>query len=172
MALTNEELKEKIKLILSQAERYAHIYADPAFDFDQRVRSFGAHTIPIAAPGEALVTNEQVFLLRMLYAHCGPELQERFPLLLLENLNENTAAIIVHTIFDIGHLPALAKAFREKRPTLTITTRLIVWYRVREKLATEAHRFTEQDLTDVDAMRIAELQRTPEPERREPPLSF
>jgi YVTN family beta-propeller protein len=66
----------------------------------------------------------------------------------------------------------LADRVCEKRPTLTITTRLIVWYRVREKLATEAHRSTEQDLTDVDAMRIAELQRTPEPERREPPLSF
>jgi hypothetical protein len=172
MSLTSEELATKIRLILSQTERYAKIYAlrDPPFDVDQRKGQYGPYTLPIAAPGDAQVTNEQVFLLRTLYAQCGPELQKRFPVLLINHLTTQTAAIVVHTAIDIGHLSALGKGLEEKK--LDVETRISVWYRVREKLATESHRFTADDLAALEAMQAAELNRIPKSRRPPPPPVF
>jgi hypothetical protein len=123
-----------------------------------------------AAPGDAQVTNEQVFLLRTLYAQCGPALQKRFPISLMKQLTLETAAVVVHSVIDIGHLSALGKALREKK--LDSETRRAVWFRVREKLATEAHRFTADDLAEVDSMRAAEVKRIPKSQRPEPPVTF
>jgi hypothetical protein len=172
MSLTSGDLEAKIRLILSQAERYAKIYAlgDPPFDFDRRKGQFGPYTLPIAVPGDAQVTNEQVFLLRTLYAQCGPELQKRFPVVLMDQLTTQTAAVVVHTAIDIGHLSALGEGLREKK--LDVEIRLTVWYRVREKLATEAHRFTVDDLNELETMQAAELKRIPKSQRPEPPPGF
>ena len=171
MSLTIDDLEARIKLILSQTARYAKIYAlrDPSFDFDYRTRPFdeSSRTFPIAAPGDAQVTNEQVFLLRTLYAQCGPALQKRFPVALMDQLTRETAAVVVHSVIDIGHLSTLGKALREKKK-LDVETRLAVWFRVREKLATEAHRFTADDLAELDSVRAAEVKRIPKIRPPEP----
>ncbi|SRR6266478_7094916 len=163
MSLTVEDLEARIKLILSQTERYAKIYAlrDPSFDFDYRTRQFdeSSRTFPIAAPGDAQITNEQVFLLRTLYAQCDSKLQKSFPPALLGQLTLETAAVVVHSVIDIGHLSALGKALRERK--LDPDIRTIIWYRVREKLAMEAHRFTADDLAELEALRAAEVKRIP-----------
>jgi len=153
------ELRSNIKLILSQVSQDAPIYTLSS------TRTFipGSLEIPILPPGAAQKTNEQVVLLTRLYSGCRSELQKSFPVLLLSEITTRTAAVIVHALLETGTLSHLEKALADttRLPTLELRTR--VWEAIRAGLQMEAHRFSEEDLTRLEAMREAEVKRIPRP---------
>ena len=168
MALVSDlgDLKGKMKLILSQVapSTVAYTFHDPdlslgAFARYDAARSGRPPKIRIANPGDAEMKNEQVPLLKTLYAQCTPQLQTSFPSILSAEMREINAAVIVHTVLELGHLSELRKVLDNPK-RLALNVRRYVWEAIGQKVAMESHRFTDDDLDQLDAMRMAELKRT------------
>ena len=165
MASGSTELRSKIKLILSQVTRNSPIYVLTT------TGAFGGGSleIPIAPPGTAKMINEQVILLTRLYSASTPQSQKLFPALLLSEITPDTAAVIVQVFLETGHLSQLESALAKVK-WFTHELRTLMWETIRAALMMEAHRFSEEDLVRLEAMRKTELNRVPrlkrEKERR------
>lgn len=155
-----DELKKKIRLILSQAKPDAGIY--------QILKPFpdasGVRKLP--GPGDVEIVNEQVVLFRTLYAQAPEQLRPEFLRLLLEEVHVVHAYLIAHLVLEMAHLRDL-KPLLDDPDTLTFGTRRKVWLAINEKLVMESHRFTEEDLALMEEMCEAELARTPAPDVRQ-----
>lgn len=171
------DLKGKMKLILSQvaSSEVNYTFLDATFSLRAfadyaTVRSGRSPEIRIADPADVEMKNEQVLLLKTLYAQCNPELQTSFPSFLLEEMREMNAAVIVHTILELGHLSELKKLLDNPKK-LTMKMRRYVWQAIGQKVAMESHRFTDDDLNQLDAMRTADVKRTAPRAKRPRPNS-
>lgn len=161
-----EDFKGKIRLILSQVDPSASIFRT----ITSGPTSHGKGAVPrpeidLATPGSVEVGHEQIILLKTLYAQCPEELKAEFLSLLPAQMNERNARVIIHTVLEIGHLSDLKKLLDDPKK-LGLPIRRQVWRAIREKVAAESHRFTEEDLTLLETMRLAELSHLPEPRPR------
>ncbi len=173
-----DDLKGKMKLILSQvaSSEVAYTIRDTtliigAVADHAAARSGRPQEIRIADPGGAEMKNEQVLLLKTLYAQCAPELQTSFPSILLGEMREMNAAVIVHTVLELGHLRELRKLLDNPK-RLTLSVRRSVWKAIGQKVAMESHRFTDDDLNELDAVRTVEVKRTAPRAKRPRPEPF
>lgn len=164
---TQDDLKAKINLILSQVDSSAPIYTlsnpKPFFfaalaDVAESKRGSHHSDLVIASPGDAEVVNEQIPLLKILYAQCSPEQQPAFIPLLLAQLNESNAAVVVHSALELGGLIQLKKVLDDP-DKLSLAVRLNVWKALREKVAKESHTFTDADLDLLEKVRSTEIKR-------------
>jgi hypothetical protein len=155
------ELRSNIKLILSQVMKSVVIYTYPGSG-KEAVLQHRAQSgeIVIAPPGLVELSNQQVVLLVRLYSACGSPLQESFPTVLLSEMTLQTASVIVQVLLQTGHLRHLEKFLADSKQ-LAADVRFRVWDTIREALKMEAHRFSEEDLSKLEAMRAAELRRIP-----------
>lgn len=164
MLSPTEDLQQKIRLILSQ------VGSSPAIYTVRRApllapSTGGGRDVEPAKPGDVEFANEQVLLLRTLYTQCSPALKSEFLRLLLVQLHEHGAEVVVHATLEIGELSDL-KLVLEDPNRLALGTRLRLWRTIHQKLTMESHLFTETDLSLLDLMRNAELDRLPEPPPR------
>jgi len=159
--MTTDELKQKIDIILSQANpppelcvlyglRFStQLLVDPDF---------------IAEPGKAEITYEPLFLLRVLHSQCNPELQAEFIPHLLARLAPKRAWFTFHAVFAVGHLEPL-KAFLGELSWFSIP----VWNILDEVLVVGSHSFKEDDLDWIDqtaSVRLEQLGDTRSEDRR------
>jgi len=161
------DLRRKIKLILSQVDPSVAIYRA----ITSGPTSYPKHPSPrpeidLASPGSVEVAHEQVVLLKTLYAQSPEKLKTNFLSLLLNQINEQNARIIVHAVLEIGHLGDLKKVVLDGPKKLGFFVRIKVWVAIREKLTMESHRFTSEDLSLLETMRLAETSRMPGPPPR------
>ena len=169
------DLKNKVKLILSQvaSSTVAYTFRDPKLALAAAAQYLAGRSpqpleIRIADAGDVEMKNEQVLLLKTLYAQCTPELQTSFSSILLGEMRDLNAAVIVHTVLELGHLGELRKLL-DHPMKLTLNVRRYVWEAIKHKVAMESHRFTDDDLNQLDAMRTAEIKRTaPRAKRPQP----
>ncbi len=167
MTSGDAELRSNIKLILGQVMRNPVIYTLPGTTNKASLESQSrSGEVPIAPPGVVEMSNEQVVLLMRLYSGRGSKSQKLFPALLLSEITRQTVAVIIQVILQTGHLQHLEKALAGNAKQLTAEIRSQVWETVREALQMESHRFSEGDLTRLEAMREAEVKRIPS---RRPP---
>lgn len=170
MASGDAELRSNIKLILSQISRYPVIYTYPGTTNEASLRSqTQSGEVPIAAPGAVEMSNEQVKLLMRLYSGSPPKSQKLFPALLLSEISRETATVITQAVLQTGHLQHLEKALAGSDKQLSLEIRSKVWATIREALQMEEHRFSEMNLTRLEAMQDAELKRTPHRKLRKLP---
>jgi hypothetical protein len=171
---SEREIKGKIRLILSQVEPAARIYHERGLaeamrdaaltgevsEFYRLAGSLGAKPNPIAAPGQFAVTHPQVEILRALYTSLPAPRQRKFATMLLSEISERTARVIVHTILDLGYLKVLETFLSGS--TASVPVRVIAWSTVKDALAHEPHRFTELDLSTLERMQKTDRKRFPE----------
>jgi len=170
VASVDAELRAKIKLILGQVMRNAFIYTLPGTDTRASLGSqMPSGEVPVAAPGAVEMRNEQVVLLMRLYSGCRPKSQRLFPSLLLSEITLQVVPVIVQVILQTGHLQHLEKLLADAK-RLSLQIRAHMWEAIREALQMEAHRFSEEDLTRLEAMQAAEVKRTPVRRPRKHPL--
>ncbi len=162
--MTREELREQIRLIVSQcrptvirfgSSEYFTVYS-PTWFYSCPTKPFSAlrelsvregealldrH---IAAPGEVVVSNEKVLLLRTVYSAASPELQAEFSALLLEHLRPETAAVFVHVLVDVRRLDDVYGLLADE--ARDVKCRQPLWAAMADKLALEAQLFSDADL--------------------------
>jgi hypothetical protein len=150
-------LQEKMKLILSQVKdnTVPYSYRNPVAALTLANPTKSAESTIVVPPGDVQMIHEQVLALRTLYSQCSPSQQAEF---VPSQTSEKNAAVIVHTVLDVGGLAGLLDALKNPK-AFNGAKRLIVWRTIREKLAHESHRFTEKDLSLIDEVRVAESSR-------------
>jgi hypothetical protein len=171
---SERELKEKIRLILSQVEPAAKIYHERSLADSVRdsaltgevsplyrlAASLGTASNPVARPGQFAVTNPQVQLFRALYTSLAVSRQRKFATMLLSEISERTARVVVHTILDLGHLKTLEKFLSGS--TASMSVRGTAWSAVKDALAHEPHRFDEGDFSTLERMQKTDRKRFPQ----------
>jgi hypothetical protein len=164
-------VKEKIELILSQVEPLEKIYTERSLadsmrvsrqldEFGRLAQSLGSKPDPIAKPGQFVVTNGQVQLLRALHASLLPTLQRTFPALLWAAVTERNSQVIVHTLLDLAHLPMLVKLLSGRGMPMSL--RFMVWAAIGDALTHEPNRFGDRELDLLDRAQKADRRRFPE----------
>lgn len=161
------DLKRKMNLILSQvtSSGVAYTIRDPKSLLFAAIADLAGERsglppeIRIADAGDAELKNEQVFLLKTLYSQCSPEMKAEFSPSLLGQMTELNASVIVHTVLELGHLSEVRKMLDDPR-RMTLNARRSAWKTIREKIAMEPHRFTDDELKQLDEMLTAEIKRT------------
>jgi hypothetical protein len=122
--MTKEELKKKIAAILSQAS------GQPIYSY----RSGGAH-----------VDNEQLLVLRILYAQCPSELRKDFVPLLLSQVTSENAAHVCHCVLDVGTSPMQLNVVLLNQNTRTPIIQQML-RALSERLETEPYKFSVKHL--------------------------
>jgi hypothetical protein len=147
------DLRREIKLVLSQVNPSEPIYTLRALKLfgPSSPEDLGDSPFIVTDPREIDVINEQVGLLKMLYGKCSQRLKPSFPVLLLKEIAESNAEVIVVTLVHTGHLRQLLGAFRGG--AFTPRLRRKMWQAIRGMLSFEPHRFTGDDLTRVEKIR-------------------
>jgi hypothetical protein len=171
------DLRKKIQLILSQVKPDSQIYRTEIglglkeYMKTQKARDWGYALPPeedaAAREKEAsTVVNEQVRLLKIMYGQGGHEADE-FVKILRDEVDEVNAAVIIHTLIELGRLEAaLGIIGWQKRNDIDI--RRALWRAMREKLRREPHQFSDADLDAIDAQRTVETpRRIPKPGRED-----
>lgn len=149
LSMSPDELERKVGLITSQYEGAAPYQPPPG-----PPRLVGIPDRTLAPRGSLTLDSEQLRLLKVLYGQAGPELQAQFGGALLAQLDERTAPLIVHALYELGKLSELTEALRSRESGLEI--RKAVWRAIGDKLAVEHFRFGEPDLDLIDRARAGE----------------
>jgi len=102
--------------------------------------------------GDAEIANEQLILLRTLYAQCDDKLKAQFAAFLIKQIDLKNAKVISHCLFEIGKLADLITVINH--PLTKSEHRLALWASLIEKLTAESHRFTEADINALDQMAV------------------
>jgi hypothetical protein len=165
------DLQKKIRLILSQVKPDSKIYLEAELGMAlaryrraQKARDEG-NALPPEEDAEtrekkaSTVINEQVRLLKILYGQRVQEADE-FVKILGDEVDEVNAAVIIHTLIELGRLDAVLGGigWRKRR---NADVRRALWRAVREKLRREPHQFSDADLDAIDAKRVTESPRIP-----------
>jgi hypothetical protein len=118
--------------------------------------------IKLAAPGDVEAASEQLVMLKVLYAECDESLKKMFPSILMADLSERTAPVVVNAFIDLGQLRELARLVG-LLPASAPEVRLAVWAVLCARLAMESHLFTEDDLRVIESMAAQERTKLPTP---------
>jgi hypothetical protein len=122
--MTKDELKKKIAAILSQAR------GQPIYGY----KSGGEH-----------VDNEQLLVLRILYAQCPSELRKDFVPLLLSQVTSENAAHVCHCVLDVGTSPMQLNVVLLNQNTRTPIIQQML-HALSERLETEPYKFSVKHL--------------------------
>src|SRR5262245_8054862 len=116
MASPAADLKQKIKLILSQVlvNTPIYTYLNPN-SLALRQASTKEDPPIIEATGDVEIAHEQLVALRTLYVQCAPDLQKQFAGMLMAASSATNAAIVVHAMIDVGALRSLVNALKEAK---------------------------------------------------------
>jgi hypothetical protein len=171
---TAKDLRKQIQLILSQVKPDSKIYPEVGMGLSEFLRAKEAREAGHALPPEdavarekksSTVANEQVRLLKILCGQPGHGADE-FVKILADEVDEVNAAVIIHTLIELGRLKAVLGVIGSRKKNET-DIRRVLWGAIREKLRREPHRFSDADL---DAMRTKEIpRRIPKPVREDDP---
>jgi len=158
--MPNDDLQGKIRLILSQVKSYSTIYKIKEGELlSKRLMKVMGKGDDATTEEVSTVVNEQVILLKILYGQ-GGHASDEFVKILSGEVNDVNAAVIVHTLIELGRLDAvLTIAASLKRDNIDV--RRAVWSAVGEKLRREPHRFSDDDLEAIEARRTVEIPRIP-----------
>jgi hypothetical protein len=74
-------------------------------------------------------------------------------------MTDLNAAVIVHTVVELAHLAELRKLLDDPKK-LNLNVRRHLWEAILQKLIMESHRFTDDDLNQLDDVRTAEIKHT------------
>ena len=157
-------MKDKINLILSQVGPSPQIYShrDKTIAALEAVVHATQSRVPetsttVYDPGDHEVTNEQVILLRTLYAAQSAELQATFPAVVFGEMTEGNAAVVIAALLGIGYVAGLINTLAGQDPVGKMHLRLNLWKALREALSKQSQRFTDQDLTELEKVRARDM---------------
>jgi len=167
--MTTNELRQRVEVILSQSARVA-LYEFPpppsgeelegeveALMFTETAKRQLRGSAPAAFVWECdgpkpRMVNEQVMLLKLLYASADAESKVTFPVMLAVALNETTAAIIAHALVELGLVATICDipAPYKDGHLLRWASGVALWHAVRLKLALEPELFTDADIRQLE----------------------
>lgn len=144
------DLGKKIKLILSNIDDVRPIYVTQK----QIPSPMTDPPFIVTDPNDVHMSHEQVGVLKTLYGQCSPEEKVLFISFLLGEMAERYVPVIVATLLHTDHLGELVSALSTKEGAWkSVEVRTLVWAVLQTTLAHEPHRFTEKDLTRLEAAR-------------------
>ncbi len=137
--MTIKELRKRVAIIVSQAKPDQSMYK-----IHVPIRRLESEEF-IANPGEAELSNDQLDLLKIVYAECRDARSKLlFVNCLFSVLGFSTAQLIGHIVIEIGSLDKLRNLLTVVPGRLGVT--LGLWTAFAEKLTYESHKFSETDL--------------------------
>jgi hypothetical protein len=172
---TNPPLSQRVALILSQSQP-STLYGLPfSQQFNPDLERARGQLWPTGGQKpQAFVwerekipmINEQVALLRTLFASLDQAAKDEFPALLVSQLNAKNAKIVAHALVEIRRIEVVATMLATTPKTVVTSERGIVfdgeqlrgfWQGLRLKLAFEAELFTDTDLRTLVSASIGLL---------------
>jgi hypothetical protein len=167
---TNPPLSQRVAIILGQSDprtlyklRPLHpsLYAQDLLQLQLHPPSKQQKPFVFVWEGEKYpLINEQVALLKILFASQDQAAKDEFPSLLLSQLNVRNAKIVAHVLVEIRRLDAATNMLPSTPGTLITPRAGLVfdgelltefWSGLRLKLALEAELFTDGDLLTIES---------------------